>query len=89
MKAVTTDVSVIAEGAKLSPMVVVSEDGLKIKKKDSLPEDFSFEGRIVSVTGFAESDENLITPEAMQALFPGKLLLLFFAHGYFASYLTR
>lgn len=78
MKAVTTDVALIAEGARLSPMVVVSEDGLKIKKKDAIPEDFSFDGRILIVTGFAESDEALITREAIQALFPGNHSLFFF-----------
>jgi hypothetical protein len=72
MKAITTDVAFIAEGAKLSPVVVVSEDGLKIKKKDSLPEDFSFDGRVVLITGFAESDEQSINTDSIQSLFPGE-----------------
>jgi hypothetical protein len=71
MKAITTDVALIVDGARLSSVVVVSEDGLKIKKKDTIPEDFSFDGRILLVTGFAEADEHSINIDSIQTLFPG------------------
>jgi hypothetical protein len=53
----------------------VSEDGLKIKKKDPVPGDLSFEGRVLVLKRFPESLENNITVENIQALFPEYKLL--------------
>jgi hypothetical protein len=53
-------------------LVLVSEDGLKVKREAAVPENLSFDGRIVVLGNFPPGSEQFITKEKIQALFPGE-----------------
>jgi len=67
LKSITTNVTEIAESAKLCPEVQISDDGLSIKRKDPIPENFSNDDRVVRVSNLPKDES--VTNESIKDFF--------------------
>lgn len=59
LKALTTDIAVVAEAVKESDSVVVDEDGLRIRRSKSLPEHDDSVARTLYVKGYPVDDSDV------------------------------
>ena len=79
LKALTTDVSEIAKELADSKSVVVSEDGLRLRRAEPLPEENTSKEKTLYVKGFPEGDEGAeVTIESVTEQFScyGNILMV-------------
>lgn len=79
LKALTTDVAEIAKSVADSKTVVVSEDGLRLRRANALPEENDSKEKTLYVKGFPEGDEGAdVTIESVTEQFStyGNILMV-------------